>query len=363
MLRWLSGHTQRLTPTKLVLVPPHICAAQFIAAALLIHTFSSGLAQEASFSISDLPTYIMLREWSSDSTIFVFQNPQVGIDTWFSVDVNAAQLLESAEYPLSANLSVTETQVFHTRDLIRVSPDGELLLYSTEGPEYIGLIEGESRNFWYTLANRNTREVMTTSLGAANEVSLGEFVNLEWSANSSSVVISDLTPAGTRSISYISVPDRSDLRTAEAFTFKIEVDGQWIYTADPFTNRLLDVTSSGELVLLTAQVDDPNLDVYSEPTVFVLWNPLLPEASQLIQIPNIEPALSIAAFSPESEDSLLVWEFDAFGSVSGTLYLYNLRTGNLRVLRTISPLYNPLFSPDGEWLNYSTETELVFLKI
>jgi Tol biopolymer transport system component len=340
-----------------------MCAALFIAVILLIYSFNSVRAQKTSFSISDLPGYIMLREWSSDSTIFVFQNPQVGTDTWFSVDVNTAQLMESAEYPVSPNLSEAESQVFQTQDVIRPSPDGELLLYSTNSLEYIGLIEGESRNFWYTLANRNTREIMVTRLGAANEVHLGELVNLEWSANSNGLAIGDLTPAGTRSIYYISVPDHSDLQTAEDFTFDMEIDGQRIYTADPFTNRLLDVNSSGELVLLTAQIDDPNLDVYSEPTVFVLWNPFVPEASQLIQIPNIASALSIAAFSPESEDSIFVWEFDAFGSVSGTLYLYNLRSGNLRILRTISPLYSPLFSPDGEWLSYSSETELVFLKI
>lgn len=321
------------------------------------------VAQEDRFSIADLTPYLINQEWASNSTAFIFQNPSVDSETWFKVEMNTHRITESKRYPLSPVLSNLEAQIFQTRDAIRVSPDGKLLLYATEAPEYTNVTEGEIRNFWYTLANRNTQQKVTTTLAAANEVNVGELISVEWSADSSSVAINALTEAGTRRIDYISIPDVSNLKDMMSTSFNLEVEGRQFYTSDPLMNRLMDVRSDGKLVLLTAQEDDPNIDPYSEPTFLVLWNPVTPEISQLIQIAGVDFALTKAVFSPQSENQLLLWQFEAIGAQSGTLYTYDLTSHTLRPLVSIDQLYNPIFSPDAEWFSYSTGDELVFLKV
>ncbi len=320
---------------------------------------ASVTAQETTFSIADLPPYILNREWGGSSTGFAFQNPDVGPDKWFSIDITSHELREGTTYPLSPTLSDAELQIFQTTDVIRASPDGQLLLYAIETATSE---DGSFDSFHYVLANRNTQQTVTTSVPAANEVNVGNSVNVIWSNNSSGVSISTPTWDGTNLIYFIAIPDPQDLQTIVVSQFEAVIDGHQYYTGDPFINRLFDMSLSGQ-VLLSVQQDYPNLNMYYEPTFFVLWNPHDSSVSQIIRIPEIDAAMATVAFSPFSENQVLIWQPDGFGTTGGTLYTYDLITHEHRRLQQIDPAYEPLFSPDGEWLSYSNDHELVFLRL
>jgi hypothetical protein len=141
------------------------------------------------------------------------------------------------------------------------------------------------------------------------------------------------------------------------------IDGRQFYTADPLLNRLFDVSADGRRVLLSAQEEDPILDVYNEQTFFIVWIPTESAQSQVLAIPHIDVHLATATFSAQSQDELYVWVFDTFGALSGNLYRFDIAMNTLFRLISIDPLYEPSFSPDGKWFSYYTEDKQVFLSL
>jgi len=139
----------------------------------------------------------LYEEWASDGSFFVFMNPILNPPKWFKVDINTRQITESLDYPLAPDLSAEELQIFQTEDVIRTSPDGQLFLYTVRGIENTNIIEGDPRSFWYTVANRNTQQIVVTLISAANEENIGDFTAIQWSSDSSSVAIRALTEGGT----------------------------------------------------------------------------------------------------------------------------------------------------------------------
>lgn len=302
--------------------------------------------------------------WNVDSSSFIFQNPDVGRDTWFSVDMSSHQVSESSTFPLSIMLSEAEKQIFKANGVINASPDGKLLLYTEDMQLQSAPVNASPNNFRYVLANRTTREVAQLTVSPISQLSVENAVDIVWSDDSSGVVVSQISDDGALVVHFVAIPNLADLQTAVVSRFEAitTIDETSYYPYDAFTHHLFDVKAAGQ-VLISARQSNPLLVPNSETTVFVLWNPHQPEASQIIHIPEIEVSLALAVFSPQSENELLIWQQAGYGEMEGALYRFDINTRQLALLRQIEIAYSVMFSPFGEWMSYSTDTELVFLNM
>jgi hypothetical protein len=320
-----------------------------IAACLTAH------AQAATFTVA-VPEAIELVEWAPDSSGVV---GRTDTGSWMRVDINAHEVSESPTYPLQPQLSDTEREVFRTEGVIRTSPDGVLLLYVVREVSADGF-----PRFNYLLANRRTREIVNTSV-PGSEANVGPFLDVMWSADGSAVAIGTLSLSGLQKTYHITIPDRDDLSTIIVQEFDIELNGQRLYTFDPYMNHLLDISDAGDNVLLTAQVDMPDIDPYGEATVLVWWTPAMPEVSRVLYIEHLDARWIRAAFAPGSSDEILIFSRPIQATPTGRLYLYNLIQNDLRsvTLPAEMTFMQVMFSPNGEWIIYGSPAGMVFLPI
>lgn len=318
---------------------------------------------ENPFSVKVSASSILNDQWAADSTSFIYQDSTRGLSSWFRVDLNTQQLTMLNEYPITPPLSDTERQMFQIPDTFRASPDGNLLLFVSEGVETANTVEGQTRQYFYAVANRTTQEQITTMFRAPDNIGFGELANAQWSQDSQSYAIGTLSEAGRRRIDFMAIPDPNNLATVIGYTFEEEINVTQFYTSDPLINHLFDVADDGSRVLISAQEENLILDTNSEQTFFVLWSPAEPLQNTVLAIPDIDPLTVAAAFSPQDQDELYIWDFDDLGSLGGSLYRYNVSANQLYRLASLSPLYRPAFSPDGEWFSYFTQEDLVFLHL
>lgn len=329
---------------------------------ILVTTHTIITAQDNSFAIDDLPPYIHLRSWSENSDTFAFQNPNESSNAWFQVTMNMRSLQKTNAFPLGEPLSDFERLLFQAEDIVSVSPNTDLIIFTLQVSQDSSVTEGYTTIYEYVLANRTTHETWNTSVQTTSAMPRGELLLIAWDNSGNHVAISDISQGGTRKISFIHIPDIKNLAGSIAYEFdEVIIDGGSFYTFDPIINRLHDVSHLGDFVLLTAQQSDPEISAYDEATQFVLWSPSNLALTQLIELPGIEPAASATAFSPRAIEEILVWSY--YDLTKARLYLFNYMTNKLTFLKQFDEVYAPMFSPDGRWLSYSNANQLIFLNM
>ena len=295
------------------------------------------------------------KEWSSDGQRLAFQEPATS-DSWFVANPNTGELEEFDEYPFSADLTSVEEQAFPTEDVRRMSPDGQLLLYSIPtGSEIVP--------YQFAIANRATQQIVETSIGA-EPINIFESLDFLWGNDGLSVTIGTVSFAGTRRINSIIIPESRNLEDAVVYEFgRTVINDSEFYLTDAFINQLLAVSSTGQYVLLTAQEEDPNLSSPREQTYLVLWNPQNASSSHLFPLGDTIPELfERGAFLPLSEDRVLVWEANPSIRGGGRILFYENSLTEPIQLMEFEGVYTPKFSPNGEWFSYSEGSDLVFIR-
>lgn len=293
-------------------------------------------------------------EWSSDSQWFTFinyldlipaiDNPNSSISTtlespsWIAYNPETHRYISAHTWWLQPSLTLAEQTLFATDDLIRRSPDGELLLFSRRA---------ENGRFQYHLANRTTQQIISLNIDA-DAFNFNSFYPVRWSADGNQLavrnVISVLT--GAPGIWHINVVDRNNLQTVEITMFEDRLPvGRDLMTIDPFVDRLFDMSADGTQVVLSA-VDFSDSSLPRSPHFVIVWLPDTPEDSLIIEDYVPDDIVTIA-FAPHDETQLLVF------MKNGELYLYDLETQSQRQLAVFDPPYSSFFSPDGRWLAYA----------
>jgi len=311
-------------------------------------------AQDASVRFSNLPRNLNNKEWSSDGQQLAFQNPSLG-EMWYVANPNTGELEESDAYPFSADLTSAEEQSFPTEDVRRMSPDGQLLLYSVSDTS-------SPTGYEFVLADRSTQLINGTNI-LGQPVNINEFIDFLWSDDGLNVTIGNISFAGTRLIHSVVIPPTGNLTDAIVYQFgRVTIDNRSIYLGEALFNRLLAVSPTGQHILLTALEDAPNPNSEYGQSFLVMWNPVNESLSHLFPIGDTIPGLfETGTFLSLSEDQILVWQSD-FSILGGRILFYESVDTEPIQLMEFEGVYTPKFSPNGEWFSYSTDGELVFIR-
>lgn len=325
---------------------------------------ANGLAQTVDeIRVPPLPLPLDYGEWSSDSQWFTFVNytdliPATNIPdsslsvelespSWIAYNPETHRYVSDTTWWLQPSLSAAEQAAFATHDLIRSSPDGELLLFSKLD---------ENGRFQYHLANRTTQEIISLNIDS-NEFNFHSFYPIRWSEDGNQLALSTIVSeySGAPAIWYIDIFDRNNLQNTEVILFEDRLPvGHDFMTIDSFIDRLFDISADGtQVVLSTKDLSDLTLDQL--PHFVIVWQPDAPEDSLIIE--DYAPSdIASIAFVPHDETQLLVL------LKSGELYLYDLETRYQQQLAALEPSDFTFFSPDGRWLAYANQ-QIDFIEI
>jgi WD40 repeat protein len=309
--------------------------------------------------VSESPTAGNRQEWSADSQIYAYRNPDKDLPRtnstnsqvflqypyWETFNPATGDWFETTVWPLYPNLSEAEKAVFKSDGFIRTSPDGEILVYPSATQKL-------------TIANRTTQQIFETDIDYPSDNVLpnwwtedGQGVAVEGSGNSPYV----FDPIDY----YLRLRDRQDLTKTDIYlvrwTQKLPAGGRLFTPVE--TERIFDVHDNQ---VLTTMSDVTNwgkseLGTDEAQSYLVIWNPENPEASVII---DAFSGLSVraAAFVPNDPQRLLVIldNNDVGGrfAVQEGLHVYDLQTQGLEYLANFDGYYvnSSHFSPDGNWI-------------
>ncbi|MBZ0307682.1 MAG: hypothetical protein K8I82_16565 [Anaerolineae bacterium] len=296
--------------------------------------------------------------WSSDSTRFSFfsmtgisrqeddvlDGVDITVDAWREYDLTTGQLSSQNRWALQPDLTEAQMNAWQPHGFIYTSPSGNLGLLSRSDDNHIWVVNFQTGQ---------TADMNQRSLIASNEP---DILAVRWSSDSQAFVIMNPAFSTTSKIIYGYLPNPEDLHSLEIYPFDT-VDGNPYRVSFMDGDKLLDISSSGEWVLLTAHEDVPGQAIYESGTTLMVWNPR--DTSRTISWPAGsygDLAISGAAFSPTDENSILV------AHQSRGLLEYNYVTGQERVL-TDTIKYYGYFSPNAHWLGFEANARFYLIDL
>lgn len=255
---------------------------------------------------------------------------------------------ESNVWPLYPNLSTAEQAIFQTNGFIRLSPDGQLLIYP-------------SLNEKLTVANRLSQQVFETNI----DYSVPNYLPIWWSEDGNGVAVRETGESEAFDdpiIYYVKIINRQNLTQLQIYSVQLAQPltvGNRVYTPVE-QEQVLDVHQHMVLTTMSDLTNFGNaeLSLNQAQSHLVIWNPENPQASVIIDAFNGRK-VQAAAFVPNDPQRLLVVLFqgrDLSFPVQDGIYLYNIQTRALQLLMRLDDTYflpDTLFSPDGNWLELS----------
>jgi hypothetical protein len=300
-----------------------------------------------------------LPEWSSTSNILVYQNLDkqysgvtpthsdifMNAPYWEEFNPQTLAWRESSVWPLYPNLSAAEQAIFQSNGFIRISPDGQLLVY----PSLSGKL---------TVANRLSQQVFETNI----DYSVPNPLPIWWSEDGNGVAIRETGESEAFDdpiIYYVKIINRQNLAQSQIYSVQLAQPltiGNRVYTPVE-QEQVLDVHQHTVLTTMSDLTNFGNseLTLNQAQSHLVIWNPENPQASVIIDAFNGRK-VQAAAFVPSDAQQILV----VLGNeqeqlnfpVKEGLYRYNIQTHDLKFLTSFDTYYldTPVFSPDGNWL-------------
>mgnify|MGYP002713102703 CR=1 FL=1 len=292
--------------------------------------------------------------WSSDDRYLAFLTG----GQWGLMDLETLEVTFHDSFPLNPDLTAEEMANFNPSEIISVSPNGEMLLFTIP-------LDGRTRSpqmpyetEQYAIANRLTGQLVVTGIPTIPMIEATmAAMNIAWSADSTALSITTPDEADGVYGYYIGLDDLSDVFTSGYGEY---IDGYFYYLQRIYRHWLGSVDMSGDRVLVSAVKQDDTVDIYDQETYILEW--MVGFSSQIVAGGEENPIGLRGGFrfSPYSEDELtylraapqmasngyyvynmeskletLVWEFDIEGyihiSPSGSWGIYYQRSGGSTV--------------------------------
>lgn len=294
--------------------------------------------------------------WSSDSRTVTIRGRVIELQeiSWVTVEVANQNVSVSDTFSLGVSLNTEELDFFSLSEVVRFSPDEQLILYTeaiedntstNESPESYAL------NYQFVIANRATREIYHTGIltedMTVDTLQVGPII---WSENSHALAIETWGIAGDAKVFHISIPDANNLQTIMITEFRAVIGNELYYIPDALRGGLAAIDASGERVLVYANRLEESADIYEERSFLIDWKPRQPGQTMNIRS-ETDDRTGSPRFISSSENELFYWKSEApFEANNGALYRYNLETDVETLLWQPSSEVIPIsFSPNGDW--------------
>jgi hypothetical protein len=233
-------------------------------------------------------------------------------------------------------------------------PDGrQSFIYTSTDRQYIVYAQGtapdEFGRWSVVLADLQQGEVFTLPIKVWDPFYGPLTFHVLWSEDNTAFVIRFLTDEGSPVFVHVN-HFKDSLSNAVVTWFRLEVDGRVFLPVLADDEMIYDLSADGNQVLLSVReevADAPT--AYDRPLRLIIWSPLNPNASQVIN-----NRVGDAIFAPGDESKLLfvneagLVEYDIISQVT-TILRTDINTLSTRKTR---------FSPDGKWLAVMTSSAL-----
>lgn len=303
--------------------------------------------------------------WSSDSQVFTFVDltndnpspePEQGLNEnsifgpifqkpyWEAYFPNTNQYVVDYEWLLQPELTIGEMELINTDDIVRSSPDGSTILYTSPVDE-----NNDLAGWTFRIFRRSVGEEFDTEIQTFGSSTARQSVEVIWGDESLAIFIID--PFGGSNIYYIHNYDSTIPTLYEIDT--LDYNNKTYQVLDAFRDRLFDISEDGLTLLVTTLEFPPQWNDVNELAVrIVLWNPISPNESYVFDGIDAENVVT-ASFAPDNTGNILTVQSD------GSINEIEPFSGHVQ---SITALYeqiyeaglptSPRFSPNGEWLAY-----------